>query len=255
MGKRSRANRQAPNSLAPAPKPSGVLGFISQIKPVWAVLCVLIGGAFAFVVQSDDFFKNLQKLPASADNTLAKYQRWVYEDDEWRGKWSTDVEGYVDAESMALAGDARLEIDIDRGEIGGMITTRRMCKELPMLGAVMIEGSVLGNNATVRAYDYVMGREVTFGEVKLKRSGVVIEVVPVDDPLNLFPQPLRLGKDIGSVIVEHPTATDIGSVVVDQAADATEPNILSFCSAEMEAFLKKIRPPGLVKGQRRPITP
>jgi hypothetical protein len=197
MGRRSNSRQKKAAVLLPpnfnqtgnSPKPPffknpWVAGFGS--------LCLLI---FAGLYYAPGFLESLQKIPSEIDKTKQQYMRWVKEDEDWSGEWSSFPEGVVDMPSMNLSDtDLILTISADQGEIGGTIATKKICKSIPFFSFIQLEGSVSGNSADVVAYDFVLGRRVNFAQLKLSRAGDVLTVRTLEQIQDWFPREVRLGK-------------------------------------------------------------
>ncbi|MFD0928515.1 hypothetical protein ACFQ1T_01860 [Methylophilus glucosoxydans] len=110
------------------------------------------------------------------------------------------------------------------GRIDGTIATKRLCKELPLLNYILLEGSVSGNSAEVVAWDLIGGHRVEFARLTLERDGQLMAVTPIAGNKGLFPIRSRIARDPS--VPEDKEKLD---------ADHT------FCSVERSELLKRFR--------------
>lgn len=195
------------------------------ISIAWTVSSAIVGFFVAVVMKGDDFLLKLERLPAAVDRTWGKYSSWRAEDQQWAGVWSSRAEGYVAGEDMKLSNvDMRLEITAQRGRIGGSVATRELCRALPMFDFVMIEGLANSDLVKVKVYDVIGGKRRDFGELVLRRDGVVMTVSPISGMTGLFPNEARIAL--------HPRS---------EAFNDDDGKRGEFCKLERDAFHAGLR--------------
>lgn len=100
----------------------------------WIVISSIAGACFMLILNAPTLITNLENLPADVSRITTKFVKWYYDDEGWTGFWSESPEGYIDIGNTDLS-DAQLGIDIisTSGEIEGIIGTREICHNLPLL--------------------------------------------------------------------------------------------------------------------------
>jgi hypothetical protein len=206
--------------------PSGVA------KPLysrlWPVLTLLGAAVYGLLSEGPTLLTNAEKLPGEYERVSNSFLEWFYSDKDWKGIWSAGAEGYVDGASMNLSeSDLVLHITPQRGKIGGEISLRIICLATPLLDYYLLDGQVLGDTATITAYDFVGGHRQNFFRFSAKRDGVVMTISPVAGANDWLPAVTRIAL--------HPTS------------EYEDPYKLLHgkCAVEREVFMKTIRPQGL----------
>lgn len=69
-------------------------------KRAWLVISLIGAGAFGLLANGPTLLSNAEKLPSEFERVYGKFWSWYHDDQEWRGLWSADPEGYVDIEEM-----------------------------------------------------------------------------------------------------------------------------------------------------------
>ena len=221
--RRKNKNRsQAPN---PAGQAAPFVEKAAWYKRYWVIVSGICAILAAVLLNGPEALRNSRILPSEVSRTISQFRSWVKEDSEWTGKWTTHPEGFADLEDMQLS-DVELEIVIwaTEGKIDGTIATRRLCKELPMLNYILLEGTVFGDSANVTAWDLIGGHRLEFARLKLERNSYLMEVTPASGNTEWFPASARIARD--------PSAPEEKDKL---DADHT------FCANEKAAFLKSLR--------------
>lgn len=171
---------------------------------------------------------NAEKLPAEIERVSNQFLAWHYEDRAWEGLWSATPEGYVDIGDMKLSDvDVKLHLIVERGNIGGEIAMKSICRVLPMFDYLLLEGKISGNTATITAFDFIGGHRKNFFRFLAKRDGAVITTTLKEGAPEWLPIAARIGL--------HPPR------------DGEDPYkaLNGTCSTEKEELMRRIRPSGL----------
>lgn len=197
-------------------------------RRLWFLLSLVGAGLYGLILNGPALLSNAEKLPAEFERVSGRFLSWYKEDQAWEGLWSASPEGYVDAEDMKLSDvDVKLHILAEHGRIGGEIATKSICRTIPMLDYLLLDGKVSGDIATITAYDFIGGKRKDFFLFTAKRDGVVITVALKEGGQEWLPTSARIGL--------HPRRE--GEDPYDQ--------LTGTCSEEREEFIQKIRPSGL----------
>lgn len=192
------------------------------------MLSLVGAGLYGLILNGPALLSNAEKLPAEFERVSGRFLSWYKEDQAWEGLWSASPEGYVDAEDMKLSDvDVKLHILAEHGRIGGEIATKSICRTIPMLDYLLLDGKVSGDIATITAYDFIGGKRKDFFQFTAKRDGVVITVALKEGGQEWLPASARIGL--------HPRRE--GEDPYDQ--------LTGTCGEEREEFMRKIRPSGL----------
>lgn len=129
------------------------------------------------------------KIVSLKDQVLA----WYYEDAEWTGNWSDDVEGFIGERPIT---DTRsyLRIAATHGEVGGEISTQQLCRNLPIFDFVMFEGSMRFGKVRGVAFDFFEGERKNLFAFSMARAENGIEITPERDPNQLMPDRIMVAK-------------------------------------------------------------
>lgn len=195
----------------------------SFIRKHWVVITSIAGACFMLILNAPTLVTNLENLPTDVSRITTKFLGWYYDDEGWTGFWSEFPEGIVDMEDMKLS---RTPIGIDitstSGEIVGMIGTREICLNLPIVTFLLFEGKIQGNEAIITAYDIIGGKREEFTKLKLRRDKDTMMVQPIDGIIDLFPQEARIGH--------HP----------NYDADTSSNYFNDLCTEKLEALSGKL---------------
>ncbi|MBW8365309.1 MAG: hypothetical protein K0M39_12225 [Rhizobium sp.] len=213
----------------PSARPSATSNVRTPLyRRLWFLLSLVGAGLYGLILTGPALLSNAEKLPAQFERVSGRFLSWYKEDQAWEGLWSASPEGYIDAEDMKLSDvDVKLHILAEHGRIGGEIATKSICRTIPMLDYLLLDGKVSGDIATITAYDFIGGKRKDFFHFTAKRDGVVITVALKEGEQEWLPAPARIGL--------HPRRK--GEDPYDQ--------LTGTCGEEREEFMRKIRPSGL----------
>ncbi|GHT92729.1 hypothetical protein FACS1894116_03400 [Betaproteobacteria bacterium] len=216
MARKSKSKVNPSQQAAPAVK-------VPWYKRIWVVVSATSVVVSTILLKEPTLLQNARVLPEEVRQTAGQFLSWVKEDTEWTGHWSSFPEGIMDMADMHLSDvDMQITIWASQGNIDGTISTKSICKSIPVFNYVLLRGEVSGNTAHVTAWDIVQGHKTEFAELKLVRDGGIITVTPSSGRKDWFPATARLGK--------HPTEPGI-----EPGPDQT------FCDHERKAFFDKLR--------------
>lgn len=191
-------------------------------KRLWVIISATSVIVSAILLKGPTLLQNARIMPDEVQKTFNQFMSWVKEDNAWTGHWSSFPEGIVDMEDMHLSNtDLEITIWASQGDIDGTIVTKKICKDIPILDYILLRGEVIGNHASVMAWEILQGHKVNFAELTLERDGDILIVKPVSGQTDWFPPVARIGK--------HP-------LEVGEIPESTR----DFCKAEHDAFHKVI---------------
>ena len=194
-------------------------------KRYWVIASGVCAVIAAILINGPDALRNSRILPSEVSKTISQFRSWVKEDPEWTGKWTAHPEGFADLAGMRLSEiDLEIVIWANEGQIDGTIATKRLCKELPMLNYILLEGSVSGDSAQVTAWDLIGGHRVDLARLTLNRDGHLMTVIPTAGNKEWFPESARIARD--------PSAPE-----EKDKLDADH----AYCAAEKAALLNRLR--------------
>lgn len=196
---------------------------------------VIVSGVFAVVsavlLSGPEALKNSRILPREISTTVSQFRSWVKEDAEWTGHWTAHPESYADVAGLRLSDvDMQITLWATEGRIDGTIATKKICKSLPILNYVLLEGTVFGDSARVKAWDIIGGHRVDFADLLLERDGYLMTVTPTAGRRDWFPETARLAID--------PVSADDHSQM-----ESTH----TFCAEERSALFESLRSQGTDK--------
>ena len=162
----------------------------------WSIIWLIVVSVATILYHAPTFLQNIRQLPTEAEATFNQFVGWWKEDSAWEGNWSAFPKGTVSMADMRLSEGVDLKISLysKNGKLDGMIATHAICKALPVFDFLLLRGSASGKAADVEIFDFVDGREVVFGSVKLVREGDVITVLPDKGGELWLPSGVRIGK-------------------------------------------------------------
>jgi hypothetical protein len=131
--------------------------------------------------------------PAKFLDMKDQFLAWYYEDAEWTGIWSDDVEGFI-GERPITGTQSYLHVAAEHGEMGGEISTRQLCQNLPIFDFVMFEGSMHFGTVRGVAFDFFGGERKNLFAFTMKRTVNGIEIIPTRDPNQLLPERMVIAK-------------------------------------------------------------
>ncbi|MDR9850184.1 hypothetical protein [Herbaspirillum huttiense] len=131
--------------------------------------------------------------PTKIVNLKDQLLAWYYEDAEWTGTWSDDVEGFID-ERPVTDTQSYLRLAAVHGEVGGEISTKQLCRNLPIFDFVMFEGSMRFGKVHGVAFDYFGGERKNLFAFTMTRTKNGIEIAPTRDPNKLMPDRMVITK-------------------------------------------------------------
>jgi hypothetical protein len=165
-------------------------------KRMWVIVVAVGTCAFTLGLNGPMLLQNIRALPGEVETTRDQFLSWLRKDAAWTGDWSTFPEGIVDMGDMRLTEgvDLKLSLQAKNGELGGMITSGKVCSNLPVFDFLLLRGTVSGNTASVEVWDIVGGHQRVFERLKLVREDTVITVQPDRGSASWFPPGARIGK-------------------------------------------------------------
>lgn len=141
---------------------------------------------------------------------MNSFLSWYYNDKEWEGTWSDNMEGYINIDDENPPENINpsntnmtLLIEVKNGQIDGAIVNRKICETLPILRFVMINGSVNGNTADVIAWNIIEGKRKEFARLKLQIDGARMIVKPTEGAMEWFPNETLVSRQTVTEINEH----------------------------------------------------
>jgi hypothetical protein len=155
-----------------------------------AALAILLTGVNQIARES-------REAPSEWGKTAKELSNWTYGYEDWKGEWTYFPEGRVDIADMQLTSHPiRLDVEIsDGGQISGTIESQGICDKVPYFTDLALDGQInLLGDAEVRVLQWVGGYLRQFAKMKIHRDGDLMEVTPTDDPLGIFPGPLKIAK-------------------------------------------------------------
>lgn len=181
---------------APSPTPSPPSVPIWKQRWLWVVGSV---GALALLLTNiNSILQNARALPGEVRKTSDQFYEWYGEYEAWRGHWTSNPEGLVDAAELNLSNeDFRLNIDETRGgSIVGWIETRGICDKVPVFQELLVDGSIASaSRANVQVFGFIGGHRRPFASLALRRDGNVMTVIPEDDSSGIFAKETRIALD------------------------------------------------------------
>lgn len=159
----------------------------------WYTIVAIVG---TILYNAPTFLQNIRQLPSEVEATSSQLIGWWKEDAAWEGDWSTFPEGIVNMADMHLSEGIDLKISLysKNGKLDGMLATHAICNKFPVFDFLLLRGSASGKVANIEILDFVDGREVVFGTMKLMREGNVITVCPDKGSEWWLPSKVRIGK-------------------------------------------------------------
>lgn len=186
------AQVSAPPSPTPSPAPI----------PIWKRPWVWFSGfvtALALALASViSILSDARALPGEWQKTSDQFFEWYGEYAAWKGHWTSNPEGYVDAAEMSLSNeDFRINIDeTDGGRIAGTIETKGICDKTGIFEELLFDGSISSSGrAKIEAFEVIDGYRRVFARLTLRRDGIVMTVIPEADPSGLFSKETRIALD------------------------------------------------------------
>lgn len=165
-------------------------------RRVWVIVVSVATMAFTLGLNGPTLLQNIRLLPSEVEAAHDQFVGWLKEDVDWTGDWSTFPEGIVNIADMHLSDGVVLKISLhsNKGTLGGMVATRRICTSLLAFDFLLLRGSISGNTANVEVWDIVGGHERVFGSMKLVRENGIITIWPDKRGESWFPTGVRIGK-------------------------------------------------------------
>lgn len=207
-------------------------------KSLWALVSAVVATVGVVVINLPAFLEGAEKSPGAFERVSGKFLAWHYEDEAWTGYWSSDVEGYVDSEDMNLSSsDLKVHLMAERGKIGGEISAKSICKGVPLLDYLLLDGEVSWGKAIITAYDFVGGKRQDFFRFTAERDGVVLVVKAADPALGWIPEESRIALEQGL------------------SGEAVYPLLHGSCAEERASFMKRVHEEALANNSlqgRRP---
>jgi hypothetical protein len=193
-------------------------------QTLWAKLSAAVAAVGMVVINLPAFLDGAEKSPAAFERVINKFQSWYYEDAEWSGLWSAGAEGYVDSAEMDLSAvDLKIHLMVENGHVGGELSGSSICKSVPFLDYLLLDGEISWGRAVVTAFDYVDGKRQDFFRFTAKREGAVLIVTAENPKAGWIPAESR--------IAFHPDFSDEdiylylqGSCAQERTARWTETN-------------------------------
>ncbi len=162
-------------------------------KKAWAIITTLTVVVIFLILNLSTIIENSEKLPKDIDRGINSLLSWYYNDKEWEGAWSDNMEGFIILDDTTPSEDIppptigmELIIEATNGNIDGAIVTNTICEKSPIIRYVMINGSVNGNTADLIAWDIIDGKRIDFGRLKLKMNDSSITVTPIEGAKEWF---------------------------------------------------------------------
>lgn len=181
---------------APLPTPS------RPPTPIWKKPWLWFVGSVAalalLLTNINSILSNARALPGEWRKTSDQFFEWYGEYDAWKGHWTNYPEGLVDMAELNLSNeDFRIDIDESgHGKIAGTIETKGICEKTAILEELLIDGSIsTAGWAEIEAFDFIGGYRRVFATLNLRRDGMVMTVIPNDDPAGLFSKESRIALD------------------------------------------------------------
>lgn len=167
-------------------------------KRPWLWLLGMIAGLALLLTNITSILSNARSLPGEVRKTSDQFFGWYGDYQGWKGRWTNDPEGLVDAAGLKLSSQP-FRFDIDdtaSGNIVGTLETKGICDKLPLFENLLVDGSISNSKrATIHVFDYVGGYRREFAVLRLEREGQVMRVTPLADPAGVFARESRIALD------------------------------------------------------------
>lgn len=171
MAKSRRQSKPAPKSTG-APRPNHPPPWH---KRAWLVISIIGAGLIWLLANGLTILTNAEKLPTEAERVYGEFLSWHHDDKEWQGVWSAYSDGYIDFSEMDVSDvDYILYLQAEHGVIDGAFSTKTICKTVPMLDYLLLEGKTDGDTASITAYDFIDGKRINFFRFIAKREGLAM---------------------------------------------------------------------------------
>lgn len=125
---------------------------------------------------------------------------WYSTDQDVSGRWTNSSEGDIDPPSWSVSEDDSVYLDIGayKGEISGMVISKRLCKYSPYT-AVNVEGRIDGDRGAFIFWDHIKGERQAFakGKFHINRAAGLLEFEITEQAPNLFSNTFTVGKRQG----------------------------------------------------------
>jgi len=228
MSRRRRKKEPRPNSSSADTLHGSERETVPWYKRAWVILSGVLAVVSAVFLSGPEALRNLRILPQEISTTISQFRSWVNEDEEWTGHWTAHPEIYADVADLQLSDvDMQITLWAKEGRLDGTIATKNICKSLPIVNYVFLEGSVSGDSARVKAWDTIGGHRVDFADLLLERDGHLMTVTPTAGRTDWFSATARLAVD--------PVSSDDR----DQMDSAH-----TFCAEERAALFDRLRQQG-----------
>lgn len=168
-------------------------------KSTWLKITAGVAAVAVLLGNINSILASSRALPGELGKTADQFSEWYGDYDGWKGHWTTNGEGYVDAAEMRLSSE-KFELRIDEvkdGEIAGTIETQGICEKTSMFDQLMVEGQILSSrSADIVVFEIIEGHKRPFAILDLRRNGDVLTIDPVDDPAKIFVPNTRVARDL-----------------------------------------------------------
>lgn len=148
------------------------------------------------IVSGKSILENIQELPKQSVETSNRFLTWYYSDADWEGVWSAAAEGYVDSGDYPEVSktDLRIELAVEQGKVGGIVSTDRICSDIPSFKFLLIEGRIRNSQLQAVVYDIVGGKRMNFATFSATLDQMDILVTSKEDPRQLLPKHVRIRR-------------------------------------------------------------
>lgn len=167
-------------------------------KRPWPWLLGMIAGLALLLTNVTSILSNARALPGEVRKTSDQFSGWYGDYQGWKGRWTNDLEGMVDAAGLSLSSQP-FRIDIDdtaSGDIVGTLETKGICDKLPLFENLLVDGSISSSKyATIHVFDFIGGYRREFAVLRLEREGQVMRVTPLADHARVFARESRIARD------------------------------------------------------------
>lgn len=164
------------------------------------MVVIVVGLVFStigtLIVSGKSILENIQELPKQSVETSNRLMTWYYKDADWEGVWSASAEGYVDSGDYpeVSSTDLRIELAVEQGQVGGIVSTDRICSEIPSFRFLLVEGKIRSGRLEAVVYDFIGGKRINFATFSAKLDRLDVLVTSKEDPSELLPKHVRIRR-------------------------------------------------------------
>jgi hypothetical protein len=151
---------------------NGPVGWLSK---TWGKAAV-VGGVLLAIANLPGLFNSSVEEVGNVPKSVETVQSWWANDDRYRGQWTNDVEGIMEGGLTGLntrpqpqgiaadQGSVSIELNTDRGEVSGMISSRTIV-ERRIHTFMFLSGESSSDGIAFNVWDYFNGQPIVFAQL------------------------------------------------------------------------------------------